>query len=153
MPWARLMIVEERGWLDEAGFVNLVSLSQLLPGPNIVNLSVMLGRRFAGLSGALAALGGLMIAPLTIVLCLGALYARFGQLPQLNRMFGNVAAAAAGLILATAAKMARPHINQPLSVLIAGATFAAAALLRWPVLAIVLAMAPISILLHARWSK
>lgn len=109
MPWARLMIVEERGWLDEAGFVNLVSLSQVLPGPNIVNLSVMLGRRFAGTSGALAALGGLMIAPLTIVLILGALYERFGQLPQLNHMFGNLAAAAAGLILTTAAKMARPR--------------------------------------------
>jgi len=153
MPWARLMIVEERGWLDEAAFVNLVSLSQLLPGPNIVNLSVMLGRRFAGISGALAALGGLMIAPLTIVLCLGALYQRFGQLPQLNHMFGNVAAAAAGLILATAVKMARPQINRPLSVLIAGVTFAGAAVLRLPVLVIVLAMAPISILLHTRWSK
>ncbi len=147
------MIVDERRWLDAAEFTNLVSLCQLLPGPNIVNLSVVLGRRFAGIAGSLAALAGLLAAPLAIVLCLGALYERYGQLPQLDRVFGNLGAAAAGLVCATGLKMAAPHARKKLSILVAGTAFAAVAGLRLPLLPVVLALAPLSLLLHWRFRR
>lgn len=148
LPWARRMIVEERRWLDEAEFTNLVSLCQLLPGPNIVNLSVVLGRRFHGLPGSIAAFSGLMLAPFAIVVCLGVLYERYGNLPHLTLVFGNVGAAAAGLICATALRMGKPHAKRPRSILVAGAAFVAVALFRLKLLPAVLALAAASLLLH-----
>jgi chromate transporter len=148
LPWARRMIVEERRWLDEAEFTNLVSLCQLLPGPNIVNLSVALGRRFRGLPGSIAAFSGLMLAPFVIVVCLGMLYDRYGNLPHLTLVFSNVGAAAAGLVCAVACRMGRPHATRWKSILVAGAAFVAVALFRLELLPVVLVLAPASLLLH-----
>src|SRR6266498_1637860 len=79
LPFARRMIVEERRWLTEAEFLDVLSLSQFLPGPNIVNVSVIVGRRFQGVAGSFAATGGLMLMPLVIVLAIATIYAQFAQ--------------------------------------------------------------------------
>jgi chromate transporter len=150
LPWARRMIVEERGWLSDAEFTETLSICQLLPGPNIANVSIALGTRFRGAAGALAAFGGLMTMPLVIVLSLGALYDRYGQLPALEPVFHNLGAAAAGLVVATGCKMAAPHWRNPLAVMIAVAAFGAVALLQYPLIWVVLGLAPVSLLLHWR---
>jgi chromate transporter len=150
LPWARRMIVEERGWLSDAEFTETLSICQLLPGPNIANVSIALGTRFRGALGAAAAFGGLMTMPLVIVLSLGALYDRYGQLPALDPVFHNLGAAAAGLVVATGCKMAMAHWQKPLAVAIAVSAFAAVALFEWPLIWVVLGLAPISLLLH-RW--
>src|SRR5438477_11483906 len=77
MPFARRMIVEERRWLTEAEFLDVLSLSQFLPGPNIVNVSIIIGRRFAGVAGSAVAFAGLLLLPLAIVLALATLYAQY----------------------------------------------------------------------------
>ena len=80
MPFARRMLVEERRWLTEREFTEVLSLSQFLPGPNIINVSIIVGSRFAGPAGSLVASLGLMLMPFLIVLALAALYARFDAL-------------------------------------------------------------------------
>ena len=131
LPWARLMIVEERRWLTEAEFAELYSLCNLLPGPNVVNVSVALGARFHGVSGSVAAFTGLMAMPLLIVLVLGALYEQYRTLPALEPLLHNLRATAAGLVLAAGCKMARPYALKKLAVAVALVAFVAVGLLHW----------------------
>ena len=153
LPWARQMIIEERHWLTEEEFVELYSLCNLLPGPNIVNVSIALGARFHGLPGSIAAFSGLMTAPLAIVLALGALYERYHTLPELGPLLHNLSAAAAGLVLATGFKMAKPQWRKPLSVAIAIPAFIGVGLLHWPLVWVVLALVPTSLALHRSLGK
>lgn len=152
LPWARRMIVEERRWLDEAEFASLLGLCQLSPGPNIVNLSVALGGRFRGVAGSVAALSGLMAAPVVIVLLLGMAAERWGELPALQRPIGNLGAAAAGLVWAAGLKMALPHRRRWRALAVIAAGFAAVGLAGWPLIPAVLALVPASLLLHRRAS-
>jgi len=151
MPFARRMLVERRKWLSEGEFVDLLSLCQFLPGPNIVNVAVCVGSRFQGPTGTLVSLAGLLVAPFCLVLGLGALYSRYGNLPLVSGALGGVGAAAAGLVVAMGIRMALPYIRLPRAVLFAGVTFAAVALLRWPLLAVLAAAAPLSI--AAAWRR
>ena len=147
LPFARRMLVEERRWMTAEGFNETFALCQSLPGPNIVTLSAVIGGRFAGAAGALAAVFGLMGAPVAIILGLGALYSRFGAVGRLPDAILALGAAASGLVLATAAKMAVPLIRaKPMATVpIAGLAFVGAGLLRIPLIWVLLAVAPISI--------
>jgi chromate transporter len=153
LPWARRMIVEERQWLTEEEFVELYSLCNLLPGPNGVNLSVALGARFHGVSGAVVAFTGLMAVPLAIVLALGALYQRFHAVPALAPVLHNLSAAAAGLIMATGIKMARPYWRKPLAIAMALPAFIGVGVLHWPLIWVVLALVPMSLALQWRGGR
>ncbi len=150
LPLARRMIVERKQWLTAAEFTELLALCQFLPGPNIVNLTVALGARFRGVPGAIAALTGLLAAPMAIAIGLGTLYARYGGFPPVHRAFVGLAAAAAGLILATACKIAWPIRNRPLDLGLAITAFVAIALVRLPLLPTMLALVPAGILIHRR---
>jgi len=145
LPWARRMIVEERHWLSEVDFTDLLSLCQLLPGPNICNLSIALGNRFAGPLGALAAITGLLAAPFCIVISLGMLYSAYGNSAALGGVFRNLGAAAAGLVVATAWKVAKPYIARPEAIIVALVGFVAVVILNWPLIYVVLALAPLSV--------
>lgn len=149
LPLTRRMVVEERRWLTAPEFTELLGLCQFLPGGNVINLSVAVGLEFAGIAGAFAALLGLLAPPTAIVIALGAVYARYQSDPALQHLFAGLAAAAAGLMIATAAKMARPLLKKPLPLLIAAACFGAIAILRLPLLWTMLVLAALSILL--RW--
>ncbi len=150
LPMVRRMIVERRRWLTAAEFTELLALCQFLPGPNAVNLTVAMGARFRGAPGALAALAGLLAAPMAIAIGLGSAYARYGELPLVHRAFAGLAAAAAGLILATACKIAWPLRNRPVDVAVAAVAFTAIALIRLPLLPTMLALVPIGIALQRR---
>jgi chromate transporter len=143
------MMVEERQWLTPEQFNETYALCSFLPGGNILNFSVIVGSRFRGPLGSLVAFAGLMGPPVLLVLIIGAIYAHYGDLPALRRMLGGVAAAAAGLMLATVAKMARPlfHNRAVVGPLVALATFAAIGLLHWPLPAVLLVIIPLSIAL------
>ena len=98
LPFARRMMVEERRWMTAEEFNEAFSLSQFVPGPNVLNLAVIFGARTNGAFGALAAAIGLLAAPIAICISLAALYALYGQFGALPRILAGVAAAAAGLI-------------------------------------------------------
>jgi chromate transporter len=145
LPLARHMVVEQRRWLTGAEFSETLSLCQFLPGGNIINLSVAIGLRFAGSPGALAAVVGLIAAPVAIVLALGLIYARFRTEPHVVHMFAGLAAAAAGQLVSMAVKLALPLRRKPLAIGIALIVFGAIAILHLPLVPTMLVAAPLSI--------
>lgn len=106
LPVAQRVLVEQRRWLSPEQFVETLSLAQVLPGPNIINLALMIGDRFFGLRGAFASLAGLLLAPLLIVLVLAALYGQLARLPAVAGALRGMGAVAAGLVVATALRLA-----------------------------------------------
>ena len=145
LPFARRMLVDERRWLTEAEFTEVLALSQFLPGPNIVNVAIIVGRRFRGAGGAVAAASGLMLMPVAIVLLLAALYAEFADLGAVRGAARGVSAAASGLVLAVAAKMARPILGTPWQVGIGVVVFVAIGPLRLSLPIVLAVLMPLSV--------
>jgi chromate transporter len=147
LPWARRMIVDQKRWMTAEEFNEAFSLSQFLPGPNVINFSVVFGSRFGGAPGAALALLGLLGPPVLIVLVLAALYARYGDVEALSRILGGMASAAAGLLLAMVAKMMLPMVSKgsTFAPFVAVAAFVTVGLLQWPLPWVLAALVPISI--------
>src|SRR5215207_4175949 len=147
LPWARRMLVEQRRWMTPDEFNEVLSLSQFLPGGNIINMAVVVGQRYRGAPGSIVAVCGLLAAPTVIVIVLASLYGRYGQFEAVHSGLDGVTAAAAGLILAMAAKMATPVFRRGAGIAPAFAilTFAGVALLQLPLVAVLLVIGPISI--------
>jgi chromate transporter len=153
MPFARRMIVEDRRWMTDLEFAEVLGLGQFLPGPNIVNVSVLIGSRYNGWLGSVAAFLGLMLPPFVISIILGILYARYGHLPLVQHVFTGITAAASGLLLGTAGKLARPLLRRPPAIVFLVLAFVAIALLRYPLLAVLVVLAPFSVLAAWPWRK
>jgi chromate transporter len=145
LPWARRMIVEQRRWMTTEEFNEAFALSQFLPGPNLVNFSVVFGLRFGGPLGAVVTLAGLMGPPLVIVTILGMLYAQYGDIEMLSRILAGITAAAAGLLIAVVAKMMAPLLRWNSAPVIAILAFAGVALMQWPLPIVFAVLAPVSI--------
>ena len=150
LPLARRMIVEQKRWLSPAEFTDVLSLCQFLPGANIVNVSISLGARYHGVLGAVAAVFGLLAAPIAVVIFLGAVYGRYASVPMVAHGFEGLAAAASGLVLATALRIAAPIRRRPRAVAVAALAFVAIALLRLPMFPALAVLVPLSLLLHRR---
>jgi chromate transporter len=148
LPWARYVVVERRRWLRPDEFTDTLALCQLLPGPNIVNLAIAVGRRFHGPAGSVAGFLGLVTLPIVIVLCVASVYAEVATAPAVQGGLRGMAAAAAGLIVATGIRMAEPILRRhfwasaPFMALI----FVAAGFLRLPLWPVVIVLAPFAIL-------
>ena len=147
LAWARRKMVEERRWLTAEQFNEAYALCAFLPGGNIINFSVIFGARMRGAPGALAAIGGLLGPPMVLVTIVGAIFAHYGDVPALRRMLTGVASAAAGLMIATVAKMARPQFRNRAMIrpLIALSTFAAIGVMHWPLPLVLVVIVPVSI--------
>jgi chromate transporter len=152
--WSRRMLVEQRKWMTAAEYNDAYALCQILPGPTIVNLSVVFGRSIRGLPGAAVALVGLIGPGMAIVMVFAVLYSLYGEINVLQRMFAGIAAAAAGLIISVTAKMAEPLFKQKnwMVYVIAVAAFVSVGLLRWPIWWCLLVLIPLSIAI-AWWSR
>jgi chromate transporter len=145
LPFARRMVVERQAWLSEQEFTEVLSLSQFLPGPNIVNVGVIVGRRFRGPAGALAATAGLLLLPLAVVLLLATLYSRFAQIDAVRGACVGISAAASGLVLAMGLRMARPIARTHWQVAIGAIAFAAIGVARLPLLWVLAALVPLAV--------
>ncbi|HEY7060657.1 MAG TPA: chromate transporter [Chloroflexota bacterium] len=146
---AHRVLVERRGWLTEREFTEILGVSQILPGPNIVNVGIYVGSRYGGAPGALAAVVGLLFAPLLIVVPLLLLYTQSGQNDLVRGAFRGVAAAGAGLMLATSLKVALPYRRTWRPLVLAALAFVGVGVLHLPLLAVVLTLAPCGIV--AAW--
>lgn len=151
MPWARRVLVEERRWLTPREFTDVFGLCNFLPGPNIVNVSIVVGARFGGPRGAVVAFLGLMTLPFLVVLALAALYTRYGHLTGIDAALRGVGAAAGGLVFATGVKMAEGLPRTALAVGFLALAFVAIGLLRWPLVPVLFTLAPLSVL--AAWLR
>jgi chromate transporter len=154
LAWSRRVIVQERGWMSPEEFNEQLALCQVLPGPNIVNFSVMFGSRAAGVLGSLAALFGLLGPPVIFMILAGILYRRYGELPELRGVLAGIAAAAAGLLIATSLQMIRAMVKNRLTTghIVAVVTFVAAGILRMPLLWVMAVVIPVSIA-FAWWER
>jgi chromate transporter len=153
LPWTRRMFVEKKRWMTEEEFNEAYALCQFLPGPNIVNLTSVFGSRMRGPTGALAAWAGFLLVPFCVMVAAGALYEHYSDVAAVRRVLAGIAPAAAGLIIATAARMAGPIFRTfgpgPFVMLI---TMLAIGLMRWPLLPVLLVLAPVSVAL-AFWIR
>lgn len=129
-------LVERKRWMTNEEFVENWAVAQILPGPNVVNISIMIGSRYFGLPGALSAMAGMLVFPLLLLLLLTVTYLQFSSLPAVSGALRGMGAVAAGLILGTGLKMLpalrKNALGLPLCGLFASACFACIALFRWP---------------------
>ena len=139
---AQRVLVEDKRWLTREQFIEILSLAQVLPGPNVCNVSLIIGDRFFGWRGAFAALGGMMVLPMAIVLIVAALYAQYATEPVVAGAFRGMSAVAAGLILGTALKLATALGSNPIGARVCWlsgvAVFTSVALLRLPLVLVLL---------------
>jgi chromate transporter len=153
LPWARRTILEQKRWLTPQEFTELLGFCQFMPGGNIMNVAVALGARFQGVPGAIAALVGLMAAPVTIVILLGAVYDQYKDVPQVKHGFEALAAAGAGMLIATSIKIAAPLKGRWLAIAMTAVTFAAIAIFRLPLVVTMPVMAAASTLVLWRFAR
>ncbi|TAG27373.1 MAG: chromate transporter [Burkholderiales bacterium] len=137
-------MVEKRQWLTPKEFTEDWAVSQILPGGNVVNLCIILGNRYFGWRGALAALAGILLPPLFIVLLLATAYNQYVHLPEVAGAVRGMGAAAAGLIGAVSLKMIpglkKNAMGAGISAALIAITFIAVGLLRWPLVYVVLGL-------------
>ena len=147
LVFARHAIVDRHRWMTADEFNETFALCHFLPGPNIVNLSVVFGSRFRGIAGGIAAFAGLLGPPMVIVTILAALYVRFGEIDALRRILAGVSCAAVGLLISAVFRMMMPLIQRRdlIGLVILAAVFIAVGLLRLPLPAVLLVASPVSI--------
>jgi chromate transporter len=156
--WMHREFVERRGWLEESEFATALAVARIMPGVNIVNLAVLVGERLKGLTGATAAVAGLLTGPIFVVIGLGVLYQRFAGIVFLQNVLEGVAAATVGLLISMGISSGRRIIQEGITrsggkmenagaIAVLAATFVFVALLRFPTVLTVLFVAPLSIAL------
>jgi len=147
LPWARREFVSVRRWMSQDEFNELFSLCQFLPGPNIVTFALIYGYRVRGVAGAAVATAALLVPPVLLMMCVGALFDRYGELSAVRDGLTGLAAAAAGLLVSSAVQMAEPLFRgrRLPAIMLWGATFVAAGILQWPLLWVIAALVPVSI--------
>ena len=151
MFWARRGLVERQGWLTDREFAELLSLGQLLPGANVLNLTVMVGYRFAGWTGAAASAAGYLGWPCLVVIGMGVLYQEYGALPQVQQALAGMSKVAAGLLLATVIKLAMGLPRRWRTLLFGILAFVGVGVMRWPLLWVMGGLAPLAI--FAAWKE
>lgn len=143
--WARRKLVEELKWLTPAEFNETYALGQVIPGANMYNFAILFGYRHAGVRGAVAGALGFFSMPMFVVLAAAMFYQHFGTLPLVNKALTGMFAVVVGLTIANAYKMAQGQPRKWRPWIFSLVTFAAVGALRWPLVAVMLAMAPFAI--------
>jgi chromate transporter len=143
--WTRRELVEQRRWLTDREFVEVLTIGQLLPGPNVLNVTVMVGHRFAGFTGALVAVAGYLGWPCLVVIGMGMLYQHYGNVPQVQQALAGMSKVAAGLLLATVIKLVMVLPRNWRSGLFGILAFFGVGVMRWPLLWVLAALAPCAV--------
>ena len=153
LPWARRVIVDERRWLDDREFAELIGLCQVLPGPNVVNLSVIIGARSHGAVGSLIAVGGILFVPVALVLMIAIFPASIAHAVVVQNAIAGASAAAAGLILGTALRLLLQARPPPRGLLTGAAAFVAVGVLQWPLLWVIVVLIIVGVAAEWRASR
>jgi chromate transporter len=149
LPWAYRTMVEERRWLTQADFAETIGLCQFLPGPNIGNASIVLGKRWFGVPGAVVAFLGLMALPFVWVMLLGVLYLEWASNPTVRAIVTGVGATGAGLFIGTALKLGKALVRKPAALALVAACFLTVGVARWPLLIVM----PLAIVLGVAFAR
>lgn len=151
---AQRELVEKKRWMTNAEFVEEWAVAQIMPGPNIINLCIMLGGRYFGLRGVLASIAGMLFAPLLLLLLLALIYAQFASHPGVVGALRGMGAVAAGMIVASGIKMIPSQFKNPMGgiacLLLGTSSFVAVALMHWPLVYLLLLLGPVAYFLTFR---
>jgi chromate transporter len=147
--WTRRALVERQRWLTEREFLDALTLGQLLPGANVLNVSVIVGYRFGGGTGAAACVAGFLGWPCLVVVGMGILYQYFGAVPQVQQALAGMSKVAAGLLLSAVVKLAMVLPRRWWPWLLGSLAFVGVGIMRWPLLWVMGALAPWAI--FAAW--
>ena len=151
LPVTQRVLVERERWLSQQDFVEMLALAQVLPGPNVINLSLMIGDRYFGWRGALASMAGMMAAPLVVVVALALLAGQWRDQPLVGGALHGMGVVAAGLIASTAIKLGASlkhnPLGLPLTLALAAAATVAIGVLRWPLISVVLVLGLVALAL------
>ena len=131
--------------MDEQEFAETLTLCQLMPGLNIVGITVCVGAKLRGATGAAAAVAGFVLIPWSVGLALGAIVLRYAEIAVLRNILGGLSAAAAGLLIGTGLRLLMPYRSRRTALLFAGLAFGGMAFTRLPLPIVLLALAPVSI--------
>jgi chromate transporter len=145
--WAHREVVERLGWIDDKAFLSGLTVAQVLPGANPVNIALYVGLQLRGAAGAAVAVFGMIVPAFCLILCLGYFYRAYGHLAVVHFVLGGLAAAGVGATLTMAFKVARCLPRDLTTPLIALTVFGVVGLLRWPMVPVVLVAVPLSIAL------
>jgi chromate transporter len=147
--FARRLLVEQRRWIDDGEFADILSFCRFMPGPNMVGVAVCVGSRLRGPAGALAGLSGFTLIPLILGFSLGTWFLQNADIASLQGMLGGVSAAAAGLLIGTGLRLLEPHRDRPLALFFAALAFGGLVFTKLPLVLILLVLAPLSIAIGA----
>jgi chromate transporter len=145
LVWARRAVVEQHKWMEDQEFAETLTLCQLMPGPNIVGITVCVGAKLRGAIGAVSAVAGFILVPWTVGLTLGGIVLRFAEITVLQQILSGLSAAAAGLLIGTGLRLLLPHRSRQTALLFAGLAFAGMAFTRLPLPIVLLILGPVSI--------
>jgi chromate transporter len=123
--WSQRIVVEQRRWLSNEQFLTGLTVARLFPGPNQINMAVYIGAHFHGVSGAIAALAGMLLVPFSLLMLLGMVYFSVHELPAVDRLLAGVVAAAAGMALSMGFKILDQYWKDPMALLLAAVSFLA----------------------------
>jgi chromate transporter len=149
--WSREVLVVEKQWMGEAEFLSAMTMCRILPGANQVNMAVFAGSKMRGLLGAAAALFGLCLMPVILIMVAGFFYFRFKEIPAVKGVLHGASAAAVALTLAMVIQTGKKSLTGLMPVLLFAAAFVLNGILRWPLLVVLAILAPIS--LFWAWPK
>lgn len=150
LPWGRRVLVEDRKWISEKDFVEVVTVCQAVPGPNMVNLAVFMGTRYHGIVGAFIAFAGIVGVPLAILLLLNAVYHTYAHLPMVKSGMSGMAAAATAYLLYMSLKMGGPFWRRPLGIVLCAASAALAFFAHWHMALVLLVCGAVGVTLSWR---
>lgn len=143
--WIHRDVVERLGWVDDDTFLSSMTVARVVPGPNGVNVALYIGMKLRGALGAAAAVLGLIVPAFCVILCLGYLYRRFGQLAAVHFVLAGLAAAGVGATLTMGIKVGRRLPRDLRTLLVAAAVFGLVGVLQMPMIPVLLVATPISI--------
>ena len=144
--WSREVLVVEKEWMGEAEFLSAMTMCRILPGANQVNMAVFAGSKMRGLSGAVAAVFGLCLLPVVLIMVAGFFYFRFKEIPAVKGVLHGASAAAVALTLAMVIQTGKKCLTGLMPVLLFAAAFVLNGLVRWPLPVVLAILAPISLI-------
>jgi chromate transporter len=135
-------LVEKKRWMSREQFIEDWAVAQIMPGPNVINLALMIGGRYFGMAGALAGIAGMLAAPMVVVLMLAIAFGGVSDAPWAQGALRGMGAVSAGLIAAVGLKLIsalrKNPMGMPACVLLAAASFVGVGVMRWPLLHVLL---------------
>ena len=143
--WSREVLVVEKEWMGEAEFLSAMTMCRILPGANQVNMAVFAGSKMRGLPGAVAAVFGLCLMPVILIMVAGFFYFRFKEIPAVKGVLHGASAAAVALTLAMVIQTGKKCLTGLMPVLLFAGAFVLNGLVRWPLPVVLAILAPISL--------